>query len=48
MLFLAQQPQLPDFTGKLSLAFVVITVFVLLFGLIFLAIFAHYFRFWIQ
>ena len=39
----AQQPL--NFAGT---AVIVVSVFVLLFGLIVLAVFAHYFRFWIQ
>ena len=44
----AQPPQLPNFAGVFSTGLIIITVLILLFGLIFLAVFAHYFRFWIQ
>jgi uncharacterized protein YqfA (UPF0365 family) len=43
MQLFAQRP--PDITGMIV---IVVTIVVLLFGLIFLAVFAHYFRFWIQ
>jgi uncharacterized protein YqfA (UPF0365 family) len=45
---LPERPQMPNFAGTLPTAFIVVMILILLFGLIVLAVFAHYFRFWIQ
>ncbi len=34
--------------GALPTAVIIVTILILLFGLIVLAVFAHYFRFWIH
>ena len=47
-LFAQPQPQVPNFFNSISGPVLAITVVILMLGLIFLAVFAHYFRFWIQ
>ena len=42
------QPHVPDMMGSLMSVSIVIAVLLLLAGLVFIAVFAHYFRFWIQ
>jgi len=44
----ADQPPGLNFSEMLPTAVIVVTILILLFGLMFLAVFAHYFRFWIQ
>ncbi len=43
-----QKPLVPDMMGSLWSVTIVISVLVLLAGLVVIAVFAHYFRFWIQ
>ena len=47
-MLLAQPPRVPNVMGNLSMVIIALAVLALIFGLILIAVFAHYFRFWIQ
>src|SRR5438046_848685 len=48
MLVLAQQQHVPDMLSNFMSVGIVVAVLVLIFFLVLVAVFAHYFRFWIQ